>query len=207
MHEKIVGYEAPSKVANRLDIGKNGTTFRLSRAAPVGNLSVNFPSILLRFRAGAPSFVGILFGAGCLGGCAPTINLATPEPMKFDMRLDVYQKAPPPKAKAEQSSLEIAANRRLRSGQIQQLKNDGVVGEDRDGYLDMRKAPTDPKYLAYAQGILSAENADRSYLYLTNAQTQNRPLELVEREYAKLWSERAFPGEWIQKENGTWIQR
>jgi uncharacterized protein YdbL (DUF1318 family) len=71
----------------------------------------------------------------------------------------------------------------------------------------MTKPPKDPKYLAYAQGIQSAENADRSYLYLTNAQTQNKPLELVEREYAQLWSDRAFPGEWIQKENGTWIQK
>jgi uncharacterized protein YdbL (DUF1318 family) len=153
--------------------------------------------------------VGILIGAGCLSSCAPTINLATPDPIKVNVavRLDVYQKTAPTKAKEEQSSLEIAANRRLRSGQIQQLKNDGVVGEDRDGYLDMRKTLTDPKYLDYAQGILSAENADRSYLYLTNAQTQNKPLELVEREYAQLWSDRAFPGEWVQKENGTWIQK
>jgi len=82
-----------------------------------------------------------------------------------------------------------------------------VVGEDRDGYLDLRKTPTDPKYLAYAQKIVSDENADRSFLYLSNAQTQNKPLELVEREYAQLWSDRAFPGEWIQKENGTWIQK
>jgi len=94
-----------------------------------------------------------------------------------------------------------------RSGQIQQLKNDGVVGEDRDGYLAMRSAPSDPKYLAYAQGVVSAENADRSYLYLTNAQNQNKPLEMIEREYAQLWSDRAFPGEWVQKENGTWIKK
>jgi uncharacterized protein YdbL (DUF1318 family) len=183
--------------------------FRLRRRSVTS--SVNFSSIHLHFRASKTSLAGILIGAGCLSGCSPTINLATPEPVKVDVavRLDVYQKTAPTKAKEEQSSLEIAANRRLRSGQIQQLKNDGVVGEDRDGYLDMsmKKPPTDPKYLAYAQGIVSAENADRSYLYLTNAQTQNKPLELVEREYAQLWSDRAFPGEWIQKENGTWIQK
>ena len=28
-----------------------------------------------------------------------------------------------------------------------------LMGEDRDGYLDLRKPPTDPKYLAYAQGL------------------------------------------------------
>jgi uncharacterized protein YdbL (DUF1318 family) len=169
---------------------------------------VNFFSSHLHFRS-ATSLGGLLVGAFCLGGCAPTINLATPNPIKVDVgvRLDVYQKTAPTKAKEEQSSLMIAANRRLRSGQIQQLKNDGVVGEDRDGYLDIKNPPKDPKYLAYAQGIMSAENADRSFLYLTNAQAQNKPLEMIESEYAQLWSDRAFPGEWIQKENGTWTQK
>jgi uncharacterized protein len=148
-------------------------------------------------------------GASLLDGCAPTINIATPQPLKADIevRLDVYEKTSPAKAKDEQSSLEIAANRRLRSGEIQQLKNDGVVGEDRDGYLDMRRKPADPKYLAYAQSVVNAENADRSFLYLANAQAQNRPLEMIEHDYAQLWSDRAFPGEWVQKENGTWIRK
>jgi uncharacterized protein YdbL (DUF1318 family) len=151
----------------------------------------------------------MLLVACCLGGCSPTINLATPKPVQVDVgvRLDVYQKTAPTKAKEEQSSLEIAANRRLRSGEIQQLKNDGVVGENRDGYLEIRNTPKDPKYLAYAQGVVSAETADRSFLYLANAQAQNKPLEMIEREYAQLWSDRAFPGEWIQKENGTWTRK
>jgi len=158
---------------------------------------------------GAPFAAGFLVVACCLSGCIPTINLATPEPVKVDVtaRLDVYQKTAPTKAQEEQSSLEIAANRRLRSGQIQQLKNDRVVGEDRDGYLAMKNPPADPKYLAYAQGVVGAENGDRSFLYLSNAQAQNKPLEMIEREYAQLWSDRAFPGEWVQKENGTWIQK
>lgn len=148
-------------------------------------------------------------GSLCLGSCAPTINIATPQPLKADIavRLDVYEKTSPAKVKDQQSSLEIAANRRLRSGEIQQLKNDGVVGEDRDGYLDIIRKPSDPKYLQYAQSVVNAENADRSFLYLANAQAQNKPLELVERDYAQLWSDRAFPGEWVQKENGKWIRK
>jgi uncharacterized protein YdbL (DUF1318 family) len=143
-----------------------------------------------------------------LSSCAPTVNLATPEPMKFDVgvRLDIYQKSAP-KPKNEQTALQIAYNRRARSGEIQQLKNDRVVGEDRDGYLDLRRTPTDPKYLAYAQGVVNSENADRTVLYLANAQTESKPLELVESDYAKLWYDRAFPGEWVQKVDGTWIQK
>lgn len=152
---------------------------------------------------------GLVISSCWLGGCSPTINLATPEPVKVDVavRLDVYQKTAPTKAKEEQSSLEIAANRRLRSGEIQELKNNRIVGEDRDGYLDIKNKPSDPKYLAYAQGIVTAENADRSFLYLANAQSQNRPLEMVERDYAQMWSDRAFPGEWVQKEDGTWTPK
>jgi uncharacterized protein YdbL (DUF1318 family) len=152
---------------------------------------------------------GLVLAAACLAGCAPTVNLATPEPVKVDVavRLDVYQKTAPTKAKEEQSNLQVAANRRERSGEIQQLKNNRVIGEDRDGYLDLRNPPADPKYLAYAKGIVDAENADRSFLYLANAQSKSEPLELAERDYAQLWRDRAFPGEWVQKEDGTWIQK
>ena len=170
-------------------------------------LIVNFPPSQPRFPWAA--LLAGFVGASFLGGCAPTINIATPQPLKADIavRLDVYEKTSPTKAKDEQSSLEIAANRRLRSGEIQQLKNDGIVGENRDGYLDLRSKPADPKYLAYAQSVVNAENADRSFLYLANAQAQNKPLEMIERDYAQLWSDRAFPGEWVQKENGTWIRK
>ncbi len=160
-------------------------------------------------RISALQGIGIVLTLGLLAGCAPTVNLATPEPIKVDVgvRLDVYQKTPPNKAKDEQSSLEIAAARRLRSGEIQQLKSAHIIGEDRDGYLAMREPPKDLKYLAYAQGVIQAENTDRSYLYLANAQTKNEPMELVGADYAKLWRDRAFPGEWVQKEDGTWIQK
>jgi len=122
------------------------------------------------------------------------------------VRLDIYQKSPP-KPKNEESALQIAYNRRLRSGEIQQLKNDRVVGEDRDGYLDLRRTPDNSSYAAYARDVINSENADRTVLYLANAQSQSRPLEMVESDYAKLWYDRAFPGEWVQKEDGNWIQK
>jgi uncharacterized protein YdbL (DUF1318 family) len=155
------------------------------------------------------ALVAGIAGSFCLDGCAPTINIATPEPLKADIavRIDIYQKSSPTKAKDEQSSLEVASNRRQRSGEIQALKNDGVIGEDCDGYLQIIRKPEDAKYLQYAQSVVNAENADRSFLYLTNSQAQNKPLELVERDYAQQWRDRAFPGEWVQKDNGTWIRK
>jgi uncharacterized protein YdbL (DUF1318 family) len=170
---------------------------------------VNLFSNHFHFRPVRWPAAGFLIGASCLAGCAPTINLATPKPITLDIgvRLDIYQKTPPTKANSEQSAITVAKDRRLRSGEIQQLKNDRVIGEDRDGYLDFRNPPADPKYLAYAKGIVNDENADRSYLYLGNAQTQSKPLESIENEYAQLWRSRAFPGEWIQKDDGTWTQK
>jgi len=171
---------------------------------------VNFSFSPFSFSSVAPLLAGSTAAACFLSGCSPTINLATPNPIKVDVgvRLDVYQKTAPTKAKDEQSSIQIAANRRLRSGEIQSLKNQRIVGEDRDGYLDIHNPPKDdPKFLAYVQGVVDAENNDRSYLYLANAQSQNKPIEEVEKEYAQLWADRAFPGEWVQKENGSWIQK
>lgn len=168
---------------------------------------MNFPQSPFRFPLSA--LAAVLAAAGLLAGCAPTINIATPQPLKADIavKLDVYEKTSPTKLKDEQSSLQIAANRRLRAGEIQQLKNDGVVGENRDGYLSIIRKPADPKYLAYAQGVVDAEDADRSFLYLSNAQQQNKPLEMIESEYAQLWRDRAFPGEWVQQQDGKWIRK
>jgi uncharacterized protein YdbL (DUF1318 family) len=170
---------------------------------------VNLSSNHFHFRPAHWPAAGFLISVGCLSGCAPTINLATPKPITLDIgvRLDIYQKTPPTKANSEQSAINVAKNRRLRSGEIQQLKNDHVIGEDRDGLLEIRNPPKDPKYLAYANQVVSDENADRSFLYLNNAQAQNKPLESIESEYAQLWASRAFPGEWIQKEDGTWTQK
>lgn len=170
---------------------------------------VKFPfRMQFPFRCRLGEGVAVLL-ATFLAGCAPTVNLATPEPMKVDIgvRLDVYQKTSPTKEKEQQSDFQIAANRRLRAGEIQSLKNNRVVGEDRDGYLDIHNPPADAKYLAYAQGVVASENADRAALYLKNAQSDNKPLEMTESDYAKLWRDRAFPGEWIQKEDGNWMQK
>src|SRR5271156_6755801 len=72
------------------------------------------------FRGGSiRAAAAALLGAALCPSCLPTINLATPEPVKVDVgvRLDIYQKTPT-KPKSETSSLEIAKDRRLRSGEI-----------------------------------------------------------------------------------------
>jgi hypothetical protein len=75
-----------------------------------------------------------------LASCAaPTVNLATPQPIKVDIavRLDVYQHA---KEAAKKSRPATAATdpteaRRNRMADIQTFKNSRLVGEGRDALL------------------------------------------------------------------------
>ena len=74
--------------------------------------------------------LGLILG---LAGCAQ-VNLNTPEPLQVDVRMkvDVVNKGGL-SAKAEESPLSAAGERRMLSHQVQELKNDRKVGEGRDG--------------------------------------------------------------------------
>lgn len=166
----------------------------------------NMPNPLLRKWA--------IYGAGALtvlfmAGCAPTIKVSTPDPVKIDvnMKVDVYTKSDPQKQKEDTNQMQAAVARRNRMAEVQSLKNDRVIGEDREGYLNIRQEPSDAKYAAYAKTIVDGENNDRAVIYLANAQSQGKPMEMVQREYSKLWRERSYPGEWIQKDDGDWMKK
>ena len=71
-----------------------------------------------------------LFLTACAG---PTVNLATPQPIKVDiaMRLDVYQHAKEASKKSTSSvatSIDPAEARRNRMADIQTFKNSRLVG-------------------------------------------------------------------------------
>jgi uncharacterized protein YdbL (DUF1318 family) len=144
-----------------------------------------------------------------LWGCAaPTVpvRIETPEPVKIDvkMQVDVRSKAPDPEVQKNQAEIDATEKRRLRMGEVQNLKNDRVVGESQRGYLVIVNPPANETYLRYAQRITNEENADRSLIYAAQARSQSKPQEMVEAEFGKRWQERAFPGELIQTTDGTW---
>jgi uncharacterized protein YdbL (DUF1318 family) len=154
----------------------------------------------------------MIFVAGgiALVGCAPTVNVATPDPVKIDvnMRVDVYTKEVPKVSEDDANraaQMKAAETRRARMGEIFKLKGDQVVGENRLGYLEIVKAPADAKYADYAKTVVTAENADRETLYNAKATEDKKALDLVQREAAEQWQERAFPKSWIQKTDGTWV--
>ncbi len=104
-------------------------------------------------------------------------------------------------------SPEVAERRRLRSGEIQGLKNAGVVGEDRDGFLAVVNPPTDASYKQYAEHVVQEENRDRLKLYMAQTKLQEKPLEEIQDEYARRWGRRTFAGEYVQQPDGAWIRK
>ena len=151
-----------------------------------------------------------------LAACAgPTVNLATPEPIKVDiaMRLDVYQQAKEAAKKSNFTAtplLETADARKNRMADIQTFKNSRLVGEGRDALLAIR-VDTPGDYGDFIRKTVDAENADRMALMKSDAERQKMSLPQIQSKQASLAAKLAFKGEWIEivKDDGTaeWIQK
>lgn len=150
-----------------------------------------------------------------LASCAaPTVNLATPQPIKVDIavRLDVYQhtKETAKKSALATTSLDPAEARRKRMADIQTFKNSRLVGEGRDALLSIR-VETAGDYGDFIRKTVDAENADRMVLLKSEAERQKTSLPQVQSKQADLAAKLAFKGEWIEvvkdPDSPTWIQK
>jgi len=141
--------------------------------------------------------------AALLAGCsAPTVNLATSEPIKVDiaMRLDVFQHtndAASKPAAPSNSSDSAEVRRRNRMADIQNFKNSRLVGEGRDGLLSVR-IDTAGDAGDYVRKTVAEENADRMALMKALAEKEKRNLDDIQSAQAALWQKRAFKGELIE---------
>ena len=84
---------------------------------------------------------------------------------------------------------------------IVELKAQGIVGENNQGYLAFVSGKK------IQQALVESENQDRKSIYTQIAKQQNTSLDLVEKRRAMALADRAIPGEFIQKPDGTWIQK
>jgi len=84
---------------------------------------------------------------------------------------------------------------------IVKLKSQGLVGENSKGYL----AHVTAKMMG--QDIINAENKDRKAVYILIAEQQGVSLERVETLRAAQIVEKANPGEFLQKSDGTWYKK
>ena len=81
------------------------------------------------------------------------------------------------------------------------LKNEGIIGEDNKGYLSFLGS------VRKKADVVAAENEDRRQVYSAIAKQQGTTVEVVGSLRAKKIAENASPGQWLQNEQGAWIQK
>ena len=121
-------------------------------------------------------------------------------------------------AGAQQGNLEIntptvaAAKSAMqaRFGQLEAHFASGAIGLTRDGLVQVRDVNLVPLAQRGAiNGLVSAENADRSNLYREIAKANNHPEWEAEiaRTFAGRWGDKARPGWWVQDGRGVWVKK
>ena len=97
----------------------------------------------------------------------------------------------------------IKQNMIKRLPRIQELKKDGLIGENQQGYLEAVQS----NLPAADKELIEAENADRKAVYEAIARQQGTTAELVGKLRAKKIFEQAKSGEFLKQEDGTWKKK
>jgi len=84
---------------------------------------------------------------------------------------------------------------------IADLKTKGIIGEDNKGYLGFVTSTR------AQDGVVAAENTDRKMIYKHFAKQQNTTINVVEKIQAKRKAAKTKPGEFFQKQDGSWHKR
>jgi hypothetical protein len=146
----------------------------------------------------------LISGLCGLSACKlPDINLATSEPLKVDIKVDlnVYQHSTPEAAAAADEAaeaIELVQKRKYnRASQIQELKNQRFLAETHRGLLLLRNPPAGT-YGEYVKKLTEEENTDRLKLMTFEAAKAKRELNEVAKERYDANVKSAFAGEWIE---------
>lgn len=163
------------------------------------------------------AWTALLLAAAGATSCLPTIDVdvATPEPIKVDLDMDVhvYQhgKVDKETSEAQEAFRNAMDSRRNRMEEIQELKNNRIVGENHLGELSIRTKPAG-EYGDYVVKTVADENRDREELMKKEAREKGVSLDQIREEQWRHWQRKSFPGEWIEveKDGGTgyrWEQK
>lgn len=133
----------------------------------------------------------------------PEVNLATSEPLKVDIKVDlnVYQHSSPEEAAkadaADEAVEQIEKRKYNRTAEIQELKNQRYVAETHRGVLLLRQQPAGT-YGEYVKKVVEEENTDRMKLMTTEAAKGRRELREIMQERYAATVQSAHAGEWIE---------
>ncbi len=110
--------------------------------------------------------------------------------------------------------LDALQNRRFNKDDIEEFKRDGALGENNQGFLELRPLPRldeDPEYRSLVVRIMNEENRDRKIIYdrvlELNPNASRAGASAVYAVFAKMNIEEAAPGTWVQDEDGTWRRK
>ena len=84
---------------------------------------------------------------------------------------------------------------------IEQLKAEGLVGENNKGYLEF------VGNVKKHEDVINAQNADRKVGYQIVADKQGVTVEQISTVRASYYAKNATKGEWFQNSSGKWIQK
>ena len=96
---------------------------------------------------------------------------------------------------------DIKDRMRDRLPEVQALKAKGNIGENNQGYLEVRSGN------GAAQQIVAAENKDRQAVYQAIAKQAKTTVQVVGQRRAMQIAEKADAGEWLQDPSGKWYQK
>ncbi len=88
-----------------------------------------------------------------------------------------------------------------RAPEILSLKSQGIVGENNQGYLEIRRDD------GGASGLVKAENKDRKMVYKAIAAKTGGSVAQVGQRAAARRAQVAGAGEWLQKPSGEWYRK
>lgn len=87
--------------------------------------------------------------------------------------------------------------------QLDSAKDSGLVGERTDGYLGIVTSAPSPDI----KNLVDDINAKRKKAYQEIATEQGQPVHVIERLMVKKLLNRAEPGHYFMREDGTWVKK
>ncbi|MBU0965160.1 MAG: YdbL family protein [Proteobacteria bacterium] len=100
-----------------------------------------------------------------------------------------------------QAGDDIKGRMKARLPDLATLKSQGVIGENKQGYLEFKKADKSQ------EALIKEENGDRQKVYTAIAKQQGVDAALVGSRRALQIAGQADAGTWLQKPDGTWYQK
>ena len=157
--------------------------------------------------------VAMLMISGCAGPL--DVNVGTDDPIEVNVSMEVhvyqYDAVSGEVSEAQQNFEQTTIQRRDRMGEVQELKNSRLIGEDHDGLLSIRNMPAG-EFGLYVKKTVDEENQDRDFLMSYEAEEKGTAIGEVRRNQWRRWQRKSFPGEWIQVEGDEpdvyrWMQK